>query len=261
MRTSALASALVLVAASVCAQTAPSSFEVASVKPNPDPRVSRFQIQPGGQLLITGGSVEAIVERAFGVVAGDIVGLPSWAKSEKFDIRAKAAEASTSPTQTLILLQALLAERFGLKTHRAQEERPIYRLTRDGDRPLGPNLRPSSAVCDWSQPNTGGQPPAGCGVSTRSVTETGTIGFIFYGRSMARLAADLRRFVDRHVEDESGLTERYDAEVHFVPDTATRRDGITLFTAVREQLGLRLQPDRGPVDLLVVDAIARPTPD
>ena len=251
------------------AQQSTPAFEVASVKPNPDPQLLRFSILPGGQLTITGYRLSAIIRHAFDTNEERMTGVPDWASREAFDITARAAPGSDgSARQTMEMLQSLLRSRFKLQAHLESRETAVYVMRVARPDKVGPQLRPSQIDCSGFVPgrsqttaqNAGPQ----CAITSSSTKVAGTSRLRFRGRSMARLAADLQAIAQRPVIDETGLPGLFDAEIEFAfspVDGGIAADGITLFTAVEEQLGLRLEPSRGRVDMLVIDSVERPTPD
>jgi uncharacterized protein (TIGR03435 family) len=253
----------------IAQQSSPPAFEVASVKPNPDPQFLRFSILPGGQLITTGYRLNDIIRHAFDTNAERMIGIPDWATREAFDITAKAAQsANGGARQTMAMLQSLLRSRFKLQAHLESREMPVYvmRVARPGK--VGPQLRPSEIDCSGFVPgrsetterNAGPQ----CAITASATKAVGTTRLRFRGRSMSRLAADLQALARRPVIDETRLSGLFDADIEFAfpaADGSIPPDGITLFTAVEEQLGLRLESSREPVEILVVASLERPTPD
>jgi uncharacterized protein (TIGR03435 family) len=174
------------------------------------------------------------------------------------------------------MLQNLLADRFGLVYHRDARELPLYELViarKDGK--LGPHLVPSNVDCAaWlaeKRPQTGaGGPspfpprmrPACTIVASRSFISGGT-------RTISQLAPILQALVGRPVVDKTGLAGTFNMDMQWSPtDLATAAGvttaadtGLSIFTALQEHLGLKLEPSRGPFDVVVIDAIRRPSPD
>jgi uncharacterized protein (TIGR03435 family) len=229
--------------------TAEPVFEVASVKANKSgaPYVGgpgdRFS---DGQFRTTNIPLRLLMRQAFErPQADDVVGGPAWLDSERWDIVAKADSRTAN---MLPMIRSLLVERFKLTVHYETKERPIYLLTvarRDGR--LGLSLRQA----------------------TGSTTFLGSAGIIT-GRAvtMRQLANLLGSAAGRPVTDRTGLSDTYDVDLKWTPagfaggaggDVA--RDGPDVFTAIQEQLGLKLEPSRGPVDVLVIDRVERPTDD
>jgi uncharacterized protein (TIGR03435 family) len=255
------------------------SFEVASVKPNTSgSRASRSGTLPGGGgFSATNITVRQLILTAYRLRSLQLVGGPGWIVSDRFDVDARAPENSTQE-QAITMLEALLAERFGLVVHRETKEQPIYALVLGRpDRTLGPKMKPTTLDCSTpaSTPKTtvpptspGGAAPA-CGMSTNVNNNNGimTAG----GRSISDLTAALANFVtDRIVVDRTGLMGMFDFELHWTPQTlqsvaqdptVNTSDAPTIFAALQEQLGLKLESQRGAVEFLVVDTVKQPTPN
>jgi uncharacterized protein (TIGR03435 family) len=254
----------------LAAQSA-SHFEIASIKPSAvDARApDNSEIQPSGRVIITNLSLDDLVRGVFEVqrhqlVVGDRV--PSWFASEKWDITALGPpltpdEASQKRVRTM--MQNLLIERFKLVTRRERRDTPVYALVvAREDRRLGPQLRPSSADCAalasaFKAPGarqTPFSPVCGLHIVNRQLRGTGV--------EMVELTRTLSRIAGRPVIDATGLTGSFDLQMPYtaddVPDPVA---GAFLFTAIQEQLGLRLEPRQAPVEVLVIDSVERPTPD
>jgi uncharacterized protein (TIGR03435 family) len=240
-------------------------FEVASVKPNnrDDGQISvSYQ---NGRYTATGIPLELLIRSAYQVQEFQIVGGPNWMRSDRFDIMAVAG--SPAPAQQP-LLRSLLTDRFNLVTHRETREMPVYALVlaRDDGR-LGPQLRPSTLNCAGAP--RGSQPACGTSVGPGMIRAG--------GRTMAELATSLSTLtntgssLNRMIVDRTGLAGVFDVELKFTPDNIPNalppgtppvdREGASIFTAVQEQLGLKLEPQRGPVEVLVIDSVSRPTPE
>jgi len=254
------------------AQTPP-AFEVASVRRNTTGNQQGAGLaapQPGGRFIAIGATLRLLVAGAYDGV--QIVGGPAWTDAERFDITARAS-SEVAPTEMRLMLRSLLADRFKLVVHTEPREQPVYVLSvARSDRRLGPKLRESDAACAKDAPNfvptVPGGPPA-CGdfrMSARSM--------IARGMFMPMLARVMRGRVGRQVIDRTGLEGAYDLELEWSSDLGLQQappgaagateltpEGLSLFTAMQEQLGLRLQPDRGSVDVLVIDSAEPPTPD
>ena len=236
-------------AAPPTAQAAPTpqyEYAVATVKPDKSEGVqSYWRNTIDGFSAIT--PPIGFIMSAYNVHTPDqIVGLPAWAGSEAFAIEAKmdgdtvAALAKLQPQeqwqQRQKMLQALLADRFALKVHRTTKELPIYVLT----------------VVD-------------AGKLKKSVSETGGSStysgkFTARGISIDSLAMNLSNTVGRTVVNQTGLAGTYDFTLEWAPEGADASDPRpSIFTALEEQMGLKLKPSKGPVDAIVVDAIKRPS--
>lgn len=243
-------------------QVAPSAstFDAASVKPSKpgDSRGSTFQFTPGGGLNITNGTLRDIIETAYSVGDFQILGGPGWLNSERYDVSARSASdtAQAGPgnspngvADTRLRLQTLLAQRFQLKIHRETRDVPIYALVvgKSGSK----LIEGETAV---SERSTAGI-RAGCGQITGTMA------------SMANLAVYLERQLRRPVVDRTGLSGRYNFQLEWAPDSGpcstpvdgvpgapvNSSDGPSIFTAVQEKLGLKLESTKGPAEVIVVD--------
>jgi uncharacterized protein (TIGR03435 family) len=267
--------------------TKPVAFEVATVKPNTSAewRVAGG-FQPGGRYSVTNYTLRALIAAAYmrPQVNPDflISGGPKWIDADHFDVQAKAAEdvppsvgPDTASSPRRLMLQALLAERFKLKVHHEISERPIYALVfARTDRKTGPQLRLAAIDCAAIAAGRGGAPPPSpsqlgarpaCGMRVAPGNLGGG------GVVMSQFASLLPRFVDRVVLDQTGLVGGFDLELNWtpapgewtppplpgVPDPPAQ--GPTLFTALQEQLGLKLESAKGPVDVLAIDHVEHPT--
>jgi uncharacterized protein (TIGR03435 family) len=269
------AEALAQAGSPASAQSPPDSrkptFEVASVKPNKsgDPGMS-ITTQPGGRYIATNVPVGMLIRNAYQLQESQLVGLPDWAASERFDIAAKAeqdiAPTNQKPNPHQLMLQSLLEERFNLKVHRETRDLPGYALVvARADGKFGPQMKQSDVDCAAlaAARRAGGPPPppmtAGerrpC--SMRMGRGTLTAGSM----TMANLAGTLSSAVQRMVVDRSGLTGGFDFDLTFSMDQSADASAPSIFTAVQEQLGLKLDSMRIPTDVLVVDSIERPEPD
>jgi uncharacterized protein (TIGR03435 family) len=267
MRTRLLAViALLLWGIVLCAQD---TFEVMSVKPNvsadgpSDPKISPQRF------AWVNATLRQLVQVAYEVRPYQLVALPEWADTARYDVSATASFAA-SPQQMRVMLQHLLAERFELVAHHDRRELPVYSLVlsrRDGR--LGPGMKQASVDCEsiTAKPvdsTTAQADYAGC------IPQMGLTRFKASGYRPSGLASALMRVADRPVIDKSGLTGTFDIELTWTPDpmmlppgapAPSSTPGSSLFTSLEEQLGLKLVSDHGPVDVLVIDRINRPKPD
>jgi uncharacterized protein (TIGR03435 family) len=196
--------------------------------------------------------------------------MPDWARTEHYDITARGTVVSTGTAPVLAMLRTLLQTRFGLRFHTETRDLPIYVLRSRPGGQLGAQLTPSDADCSTFNPGVIEELPLArgpyCGIQGRpNRPGSSAMRYELRGRSMAKLASDLELFTGRPVRDETGVTGRYDVQLEFVADgTPALRagdEGVPLVTAIQEQLGLRLEAARGPVDVVVIDFVDRPTPD
>lgn len=251
----------------------------------------------GGRFTASNVPLRFLVGIAYDLNDFQIVGGPDWQMSRRFDIQAKAAAPDVGMDAMLPMIKALLADRFHLKVHTELREMPIYALViaRD-DRRLGANITRSTADCSNAQAQKVAEtmaregPTALAGllhsgrglpctimpVPTRGVA--GAMTMRANGQSMAALAKFLTSTTGRIVRDRTGLSGLYDWELTFdravrpraapqtgnnlpIPPTLPPSDSPELTTALHEQLGLKLQSTRGPVEVLVIDSAALPEPD
>jgi uncharacterized protein (TIGR03435 family) len=220
-----------------------------------------------------------MIRNAYGVQSFEIVGGPAWLAVDRYDIVAKAPE-NAQPEQIRQMVRTLMADRFKLVLHRETRELPIYALVlARPDGRLGPQLKPSSTNCEEvartlnSAGRGGAAPPAPppqsgnrptCGIR---VNAGATAILIAGGTPIGQLASNLSGAVNRTVVDRTGLTGGFDIDLTFTPDPlmfqgaapTDQPPGPSLFTALQEQLGLKIESTRGPVEVLVVDSAERPT--
>ena len=242
-------------------------FEVASVKLNTSGvQSSRSHFQPGGRYVVSNGTAERLFRNAYMVQPFQIVGAPDWLTADRFDIDAKANGNITVP-QLQGMLKTLLRERFSLVFHRETREMPVYTLVlARADGRHGPSLKPSSFECSTMMngpPPQTPAPPAANGLSPCG-SSTGSGRIISNGTSMAYFANNLSNVIGRTVVDRTGLRGDFDLSLIYTPETAAAQplsDMPSLFTAIQEQLGLKLESDRGPVEVFVIDRVERPTGD
>jgi uncharacterized protein (TIGR03435 family) len=259
--------------------TAQPAFDVASVKLNKSGPGSpqRIGLMSGDRVSFTNVALFAVIATAYEPIS-ELVGGPSWIGKvgqpnwdvDRFDITAKAAAPATRE-QLQLMLRALLAERFKLAVHTERREEPIWAIVlarRDGR--LGPHLRPAQATCaelraGW-QPKEPGEPDP-CGTRTFvNALMTGTMSVRgFRLDQLGNLTLEIGR---RPVVDKTGLTGTFDWELTWTPQRllqATnnggepRDSGVSLFTALDEQLGLKFESQKGENAVLVIDHIERPS--
>jgi bla regulator protein blaR1 len=234
-------------------------FDVASIKPsNPDARLFLLP-SPGGRLTGSGMTLKMLVQFAYQIQDFQVSGGPSWVNSKRYDINATGGGGSRDWN---LRLQALLADRFKLSVHHDTKEMQIYAMKVAKG---GPKLQkaPEDEPCI--------SPPQGtCGGVAVS-----PLGFIGSERApISRLAITLPMVLGRAVRDETGLKGIYKFEVKWTPESspsipaapgdpqlAPATEGPSIFTAFEEQLGLKLESTRGPVDIVTIDQVEEPSPD
>jgi uncharacterized protein (TIGR03435 family) len=250
------------------------AFEIASVKPTKTQGTSLLMFYPGGRLTATNVGLGFLISRAYGLQANQLEGGPSWIHSESFDIEAKAA-GNVSSQQLVLMLRTLLTERFKLTLQRETRELPIYALVmaKAGGEP-GPQLRPSSGS-DCVRPQLPGNAPSAladsagppCGLYSPMGHWIGR------GTTIDSLGSALSRVTSRIVVNRTGLTGTFNLDLQWTDltvllsstgspaDPPPPGDGPSFFTALQEQLGLKLESTKGPVDVLVIDHVEHPTED
>jgi uncharacterized protein (TIGR03435 family) len=232
------------------AQNAAPRFEVASVKPNVGAdRSIPVRPPPPDGITYTNYPLESIIRFAYGVQPFRLEGAPAWTREERFVIAAKA-DRPISDEERRMMLRTLLAERFRLKARFESRERTIYVMTvLRADKQLGSGLKPRPECATEKCPSGGsGRQDA---IQMRAVTLT-------------QLADGMLSSVRGElIRDETGVAGLFDVEMSWRPETSTDPDDArpSFFTAMQEQLGLKLEPMRRPVEVLVVESIDRPTPD
>ena len=251
----------------------PLAFAVASIKrtpPDTGPGAD-FSAQAGGRLHARNNGVANFIQNAYGVPGYLVVGGPEWIRTDRYDLEAKA-DGEPSRAEMMLMLQTLLAERFQLRLHRETRELPAYVLTvarggakltrsKEGDcaapRPDGAPI-PSLAPGETRLPSCGNN-----NLSSRS--NPPNITWTAVGVNMASVTGALATFFRRPVVDRTGLTGAFNIKLDLPPVQPAASDGgapdpgASVFTVLQEELGLRVEEGRGPVEVLVVESIQRPT--
>ena len=231
-------------------------FEVASVRPSAPNKVGGGFDAPPGRFEVENQPLSQMIFFAYDTDRFRLTG-PEWIYRERFDIVATGAVTG----QTKLMLKALLQDRFGLRAHVERRPVPVYVLTvLRSDGTLGPNLRPVKVDCSQREPLPDGMIPC----STRN-QPTGTL--VARGTTWANaiLHREMAAAVNRLVIDETGLTGQFDMRLEWSDPISAAEpqsaDRPSFITAVREQLGLKLEAAERPVEVLVIDSVNRPTPD
>jgi uncharacterized protein (TIGR03435 family) len=273
------------------------TFDVVSIKRNEASQAGRFEnsttIQrPDGGLVWTHVSTMTLIGRAYPVgVPADFAGIPDWARREYFDVSATSSLSTATPEDRIAMLRAMLADRFKLVVHIEKRETPVYDLVlARSDGRLGSGMTPSDRDCApilaklradaeaarnaTTPPNAGppafpdlNAPPPLC--SLRGVgARPPAVGDRLEGEStVENLALALRFPTGRLVIDKTGLSGTYRITMTFDrimslkgPEIVASPDSPpTVFTAVREQLGLKLESSKAELDTLIIDRLERPT--
>jgi uncharacterized protein (TIGR03435 family) len=279
LRTILVASIIGCVVAAPAAQS-PSNpaFEVASIKPNKSGGAfSTLGFPPGGRFSADNVTLRDLIRAAHGTPEPldptRLIGGPGWIDSDRFDIVAKAPGAA-DPQQLLLMLRSLLAERFKVAVHNDSRELPVYALVMArSDGRLGPQLKRADE-CTPSGSARGTPPP-----STGVCGGRGSPGRLQFGGvplSIVVAQPVWSRELRRVVVDRTGLTGAFEGTLEWTPadmpsapagpappdaPPPPRPDGPSIFAAVQEQLGLKLEPSQAPLDVVVIDRAERPTED
>lgn len=252
-------------------------FEVASIKPAaPDARGTYIRNTGGGRVNINNMPLKELIVFAWRVQPFQVSGGPPWIGTDRYDVSAKS-ENTPKPGELQLMLQTLLEDRFQLKIRHETKDLPVYALVlarKDGK--LGPKLTESKeggcAAPDPTQPprrpEPGQPPPRNCGQQMMSIRTLTAVSV-----PIANIVPMLARMLGRTVIDKTGLTGKYDISLEWTPDesqtallppdapkpSASDIQGPSIFTALQEQLGLKLESQKGPVDMLVIDRAEKPT--
>ena len=247
------------------------AFDVASVKPNRSGDLAVQIDRPtANRFTAVNVPLRELIRFAYDLPNMRLAGGPEWIRSERFDVAATSEEPlpawspSGAPMPLLLRVRALLADRFGLVVHPETRELPVYALVvARADRKFGPEITASKVDCE-TQPA-----PPGCGM------RIGPGQMVMTGTPMSQFAMVLSNFVQRVVLDRTQLPGTFDFRVSWTPDRIPQGppppgapalppvdpNGSSLFAALEEQLGLKLESTRTPLDVLVIDRVERPTPD
>jgi uncharacterized protein (TIGR03435 family) len=244
-----------LVPALIAAQAIP-TFDAASVKRSASGRTDGgVGLRPPNRYVASNVLLRTIVTHAYRLKRFQVIGGPDWIDGERFDIDARAPQGTVSEEDLFQMVQALLGDRFKLAAHQEMRELPIYRLVEArSDGRLGPNIKESSLDCAVAD--------SACGLGSTAFNNGGGE-LSAKGKTLDDLATALGGMLDRAVVNGTRLTGQYAMELKWGADGlrggASASDLPPLFTALQDDLGLRLEPGRGPVDVLVIDHIERPS--
>ncbi len=235
-------------------------FEAASIKPSAPQEMGRIRVGismlPGGRISMTGVTVKELMKQAYGIRDFQIVGGPAWLGTERYDVTAKPEDAANQE-QVKLMVQALLADRFKLQFHRETKELPTYALVVAKG---GSKLKP------YVEPERDSRGSGGGGGGMMRMMRGGH--FEANGVPLAALANQLSQVLGRSVIDKTELKGDYDFKLDWTPDEnqpglmklpggeappPSSGDGVSIFAAVQEQLGLKLESTKGPVEILIVD--------
>ena len=279
---------VITAAAPLFAQPAAPQFDVASVKPTKNPGASMRSVRalPGARLTATNATLRMLIINAYAIQPGQLAGGPEWMDSSGFDIDAKG-DAGANREQVFLMLRSLLAERFQLRYHQESRQLPVYLLT---VAKKGAHLpTPTEGGCQAADPNA---PPAGrgavrgplptpCGMPRISMMASG-ISLSGGKVTMPELVRVLRMVMGRPVMDKTGIAAPFDLQLTFARDEYTaglprsmapaKAEGgdaplssepdsgpPSILSAIQEQLGLKLESGKGPVEVMVIDRAEPPS--
>jgi bla regulator protein BlaR1 len=275
------------------------TFEVASIKPdNSAGHFGGIQISPGGRFVATNVPLKMLIAMAYKIENSQLIGGPAWINSQRFDIQAEApgsshedimkmtdAQREAYMEQEQLRLQSLLEDRFQLKLRRDTKDRPIYALVVAKG---GPKLQetPAQDTASDQQPH-GGTAGRDGALSQKGVPLKGRQMRMSRGQlsgndvQLSFLATQLSNQLGRPVVDQTGLKGNYSFTLQWTPDESQRQmgggpaeegpqsagntppppetAGPSVFTAIQEQLGLKLKPEKGPVEVYVIDHVEQPS--
>ena len=241
-----------LTVAGAAQQPAP-KFDVVSVKPNKSGETAlRLDVQPGGRFMAVNMPLKQFIRAAYTLQLYQIADAPAWVDSERFDIVALTERDLMAPivwtpgqyAPMQLMMQAVLADRFKMVAHIEEREAQGYALVLRSPASTG-KLLPAKVPCT---PN--------CGMKIASGTVSA------HDVPLPQFAELLSQLTGRRVIDSTGLTGNFDFDAQWAPESQQPvSDAPSLFTALQEQLGLRLDPRRVPTPMLVIDSVERPSPD
>ena len=250
-------------------------FEVVSIRPQEgDPG---FIPSSPDRFIDVNATLKSLVTWAWNVRDFQVSGGPSWADSRRFDVSARSPRPVSETTMRL-MVRRLLGDRFQLRTRIESRQMPRYVLrTARPDATLGPGLKPAPIDCAEVLAARFGAPAPDGGTEPACLWRVGItppVARMFVdGAPMSQFAGLLERLLRRKVIDATGLKGAYDIRLEFSSDQVPvavpsgdapvplPRDGLSVFTALEDQLGLRLQSEQGPVDVIVIDSAELPAPN
>jgi uncharacterized protein (TIGR03435 family) len=234
------------------------AFEVATIRPSDPAHPEQIITLRGAEVITTNVTVHALINLAYWLHPKQLTGGPAWTESDKFDVAGKPdAPGQPNVDQMKMMIQKLLADRFQLKFHYEKRDLPVYAvlIAKNGSKLVKSQDDPKG-IPGWSF----GRTPAGTRITFRNAP-------------LSQIAAVLQNSMDKPVVDQSGLSERYDFTVTFTPDpaqaallggppppAADNPDAAPdLFTAFQQQLGLKLESTKAPVEVMVIDKVEKPS--
>jgi uncharacterized protein (TIGR03435 family) len=244
------------------------AFEVASIKPDKSgtPMIM-FRLTPDG-LNVTNTPLKMLIQQAYGVEENQVIGFPNGLNSERYDVEAKVDSADVAklhdldPHQRMRMLQPVLAERFQLKVHRETMDLPVYELVLAKGGPKFHEAKPGDTYPNGIKGPDGHSGPGLVWIQDGRLTCQAV--------GMVELTRILSQRLGHNVLDKTGLTGKYDLAMEWPPPedrpgpmsdggNAADSSAPSIFTVIQEQLGLKLESHKAPVEVLVIDHVEAPS--
>jgi uncharacterized protein (TIGR03435 family) len=234
------------------------AFEVATIRPSDPARPEQIITLNGAEVITTNVTVHDLINLAYWLHPKQLTGGPAWTESDKFDMAGKPdAPGQPNVDQMKVMIQKLLADRFRLKFHFEKRDLPAYAIT----------IAKTGAKLIKSQDDPKGIPSWGFRRTPAGMT------MIFRNSPMSQFTAVLQNSMDKPVVDQTGLSGRYDFTLNFTPDpgqaallggppapAGDNPDAAPgLFAAFQQQLGLKLESTKAPVEVMVIDKVEKPS--
>ncbi len=241
----AISSSLGIAQTGASAAVASATFEVATVRPSDPTSIVGIRFLPGGRFVTSNASLRLLITWAYDITDERLVAAPSWLDSARFDIAGKSPIEHPTRDQLHLMVQTLLVDRFNLRIHQEQRQLPFYRLEMDEGGPRVQDMDPGTMVS---------QDPF-------NMTVLGHLSGTHVTAAM--LAKVLSNQLGRYVEDRTGFNSVFDFILVWRPEGASPEDvpadddRPSIFTAIREQLGFKLVPAKGPVEVISIDHVDR----
>jgi uncharacterized protein (TIGR03435 family) len=249
-------------------------YEVVSIKPGVPAKVGGYHSSPL-QLRLDNWSLVKLIGFLYDASRGyDLVGMPKWASSETFTFVAKSVSPA-NPGEQYVMLRPVLEDRFKLKYHREQRQMPVYFLsaapggirfpvTVPGScQPIDPNVGPVPPVQRPGEP----KPPNNCAMWMNQILPGGGVKLSAKGITMFQLGRALVQYFDRPLVERTGSTKLFDVDLSFVKsdlsagDTNDEPSGLPTIVGALKKVGLSATRGQGPVDVMVIDRLERPSED
>lgn len=249
---------------------------VVSIRPSDPASRARSDVSSTDRYDWLDVTLTMLIRDGYDLFESQVIGGPDWMNSKRWDV--SATVAALSPDEARLLVRRLVEDRFALKAHRESRELPIYHLVlARSDRTLGPNIKPSAIDC---RPFLTGKRPMqesprdpdhrfGLCSKGGAFTPSGLLTPRLNGQPLSGLIQHLEEALERPVIDRTGLKGLYDIELSYLdesladPSASSNAQsplkGPSLFTALQEQLGMRLESVRGPAQVLVIDSVSEPS--